>query len=157
MAIGQAFGRWGNFFNQEAYGRPTTLPWGLRIDPEHRIAPYNAEPYGEATRFHPTFLYESLWNFGVVAALFWIERRFRRRLLSGDIVMLYGILYSIGRFWIEGLRTDSLCIDGVGGSCEGALRTAQVVSIVAIGVLSAILAFRHLRHRGSSPEIAAEA
>ena len=147
MAIGQAIGRWGNFFNQEAYGRPTTLPWGLRIDAERRIAPYHTAPYGPETRFHPTFLYESLWNAGVVGALLLIERRFRRQLLQGDVFLLYGILYSLGRLWIEGLRTDSLCSNQVGGACEGALRTAQVVSVVVIVVFSLLLAFRHLRRR----------
>jgi phosphatidylglycerol---prolipoprotein diacylglyceryl transferase len=158
MAIGQAIGRWGNFFNQEAYGRPTDLPWGLRIDPDRRIAPYNdLQTYGEQTRFHPTFLYESLWNTGVVIALLLIERRFRRRLLVGDIFLLYGILYSCGRFWIEGLRTDSLCTSGVGGSCAGALRTAQVVSLLVIVIFSAILALRHLRRGRTRPELVAGA
>ena len=145
MAIGQAIGRWGNFFNQEAYGRPTTLPWGLRIDPAQRLPPYHEPPYGEATRFHPTFLYESLWNTGVLFALLLIERRFRRRLLPGDIFLLYGILYSLGRVWIEGLRTDSLCTSGVGGSCAGALRTAQVVSLVVVAAFSLLILVRHLR------------
>ncbi len=114
-------------------------------------------PQGPQTRFHPTFLYESLWDFGALIVLLAIERRFRRQLLPGDVAMLYGILYSIGRFWVEGLRTDSLCTNGIGGSCSGALRTAQVVSLVAIVVLGAILAFRHLRHRDAPQEMAAEA
>ncbi len=155
VPIGQALGRWGNFFNQEAYGRPTTLPWGLNIDAEHRLRPYDQAPYGPETRFHPTFLYESFWNVGVLVALVLVERRFRRRLLRGDLAMLYGILYSIGRFWVEGLRTDSLCSNGIGGSCAGALRTAQVVSLVAIVVLALILAIRHLRQRDATREIAA--
>ncbi len=150
MAIGQAIGRWGNFFNQEAYGRPATLPWGLRIDPEHRISPFNQTPYNEATRFHPTFLYESLWNTGVLIALLLVERRFRRQLLHGDVFLLYGIFYSLGRIWIEGLRTDSLCASGIGGSCDGSLRTAQVVSIVVIVAFSAILAIRHVRRSPST-------
>lgn len=156
FALGQAIGRWGNFFNQEAYGRPTTLPWGLRIDADRRLPPYDQAPYDQATRFHPTFLYESLWNAGVVVALLLIERRFRRRLLTGDIAMLYGILYSAGRFWVEGLRTDSLCTNGVGGACSGALRTAQVVSLVAIVVLAAIIGIRHLRNRNTPRQMAAE-
>jgi phosphatidylglycerol---prolipoprotein diacylglyceryl transferase len=145
MAIGQAIGRWGNFFNQEAYGRPTTLPWGLRIDPEHRIEPYNQAPYTGATLFHPTFLYESLWNVGVLIVVLVLERRFRRQLRPGDVFLMYGIAYSLGRIWIEGLRTDSLCASGIGGSCDGSLRTAQVVSLAVIVVFGAILAFRHLR------------
>lgn len=157
MAIGQAIGRWGNFFNQEAYGRPTTLPWGLRIDPERRVAPYqDLNVYGEATRFHPAFLYESLWNAGVVVTLLLIERRFRRWLLHGDLFLLYGITYSLGRVWIEGLRTDSLCSNGVGGACAGAFRTAQVVSLVAIIVFSAILAFRHMRRSPTPGQAVAE-
>jgi phosphatidylglycerol:prolipoprotein diacylglycerol transferase len=151
MAIGQAVGRWGNFFNQEAYGRPTTLPWGLRIDQDRRISPYGAPPYGETTRFHPTFLYESIWNAGVVIVLLLIERRFRRQLRTGDIFLLYGILYSLGRLWIEGLRTDSLCSNGIGGSCAGSLRTAQVVSVVIIVVFSAVLAYRHLHRPPATP------
>ena len=157
LPIGQAIGRWGNFFNQEAYGRPTTLPWGLRIDPDHRLPPYDRPPYSPETRFHPTFLYESLWNVGVIVTLLLIERRFRRHLLPGDLAMLYGIIYSAGRFWIEGLRTDSLCSNGIGGSCAGALRTAQVVSLVAVVVLALLLAIRHLRHRNTAREITAGA
>lgn len=153
LSIGQAIGRWGNFFNQEAYGRPTTLPWGLRIDAERRLPPFDRAPYGPETRFHPTFLYESLWNVGVLIALLVVERRFRRQLLAGDVILLYGIFYSLGRFWVEGLRTDSLCTNGVGGSCSGALRTAQVVSLVAIAVCAALIAIRHLR-RGSAREMA---
>lgn len=157
VPIGQAIGRWGNFFNQEAYGRPTTLPWGLRIDQDHRIPPYDKAPYGPETRFHPTFLYESLWNVGVLIALLVVERRFRGRLLRGDLAMLYGIFYSIGRFFTEGLRTDSLCTNGVGGSCAGALRTAQVISLVAIISLSAIIAVRHLLRRNRPREMPAGA
>ena len=158
MAIGQAIGRWGNFFNQEAYGRPTTLPWGLRIDPDRRVPPFNnLATYGEATRFHPTFLYESLWNAGVVAALLLVERRFRARLLHGDVFLLYGILYSLGRIWIEGLRTDSLCSNQVGGACTGAFRTAQIVSLVVILAFGVILAVRHLRRRPPPAEMPAGA
>lgn len=157
MAIGQAIGRWGNFFNQEAYGRPTTLPWGLRIDQDRRIGPYGQAPYDETTRFHPTFLYESLWNFAVVGVLLLIERRFRRSLRTGDIFLLYGIFYSLGRVWIEGLRTDSLCTNAVGGSCDGSLRTAQVVSLVVIVVFSAVLAFRHIRKQPPATTASLEA
>ena len=152
MALAQAIGRWGNFFNQEAYGRPTTLPWGLRIDADHRVVPYrDPDVYGEATRFHPTFLYESLWNVGVVAALLLMERRFRNHWRTGDTFLLYGILYSLGRVWIEGLRTDSLCSNGVGGSCDGALRTAQVVSLLVILVFSAVYVYRHRRRPPTAP------
>lgn len=151
MLIGQIIGRWGNFFNQEAYGRPMAnpQPWGLRIDADHRVEPFrDLQQYPvDTTRFHPTFLYEALWNSGVFVVLLLIERRFRERLLKGDLFMLYAILYSVGRFFIESLRTDSLCVNQIGGSCAGSLRTAQVVALATIVGLSTIMAVRHLRHR----------
>jgi phosphatidylglycerol:prolipoprotein diacylglycerol transferase len=146
VLIGQAIGRWGNFFNQEAYGRPTTLPWGLDIAPEHRIPPYNnLQQYPESTRFHPTFLYESLWDAGALLAILWIERRLRAWLRPGDSALLYGVLYSAGRFFTEGLRTDSLCVGTytLDGSCTGGLRIAQLVSLGTLIICGIILAWRH--------------
>ncbi|GAC1540610.1 MAG: prolipoprotein diacylglyceryl transferase [Herpetosiphon sp.] len=154
--IGQALGRWGNFFNQEAYGRPTTLPWGLKLTDQgcspgdancHRLPPFdNLSRWPATTRFHPTFLYESLWSVGVLMGLLIIERRFRRHLRQGDMLLWYGILYSIGRFWVEGLRVDSLCTGGLGGECVGGqLRTAQVVSVATVAVCGVILLLRHRR------------
>ncbi len=108
LPLAQAIGRWGNFINQELYGPPTTLPWGLRIDPQHRIPPYNdLLQYPESDRFHPLFLYESLWNFLGFALLFWISRHFSKQLKPGDLSLLYLIWYPLGRFFIEFLRTDS--------------------------------------------------
>jgi phosphatidylglycerol:prolipoprotein diacylglycerol transferase len=139
VLIGQSLGRWGNFFNQEAYGRPTSLPFGVTIDQEHRLPPYNnMQQYPANTLFHATFLYESIWNIAGLGLILWLERRLRpsadsgRRawLRTGDSALFYAIVYGAGRFWIEGLRTDSLCTNGVGGSCEGALRAAQVVSLL---------------------------
>jgi phosphatidylglycerol:prolipoprotein diacylglycerol transferase len=135
--LGQGIGRWGNFFNQEAYGQPTSLPFGLRIDPEYRIPPFtDMQRYPLDTLFHPTFLYESLWNLTGVGLLLYADRRFgqgappeQRRLRTGDMLFIYALIYSLGRFWIEGLRTDSLCLNGVGGDCAGSFRTAQVVSV----------------------------
>ncbi len=147
LPIGQMVGRWGNFFNQEAYGRPmeNPQPWGLRIDAEHRIGEYTdlARYPVETTRFHPTFLYESLWNGLVFVSLLVIERRWGERLRTGDLFLLYGILYSVGRFFIEGLRTDSLCIGAPGGLCEGGLRAAQVTALVTIVIFGVILLLRH--------------
>ena len=97
--LGQVFGRLGNYFNQELFGRPTTLPWGLEIDLSHR--PFGFEQYAT---FHPTFLYEMLWNLAAIAALIWIERRFRPR--GGMMMGFYLCAYSMGRFWVENLRID---------------------------------------------------
>jgi phosphatidylglycerol:prolipoprotein diacylglycerol transferase len=155
MLIGQAIGRWGNFFNQEAYGRPMDppQPWGLRIDAPYRIHEYTdlATYPVDTTRFHPTFLYESVWNALALVALLTIEQRLRGWLRKGDVFLLYGILYSTGRFFIEGLRTDSLCVGAVGGSCADGLRMAQLTALVTIVVFGLIFAFRHLR-RASSPQ-----
>lgn len=106
IIIGQAIGRWGNYVNQEAHGGPTSLPWGIMVD---------------GVRVHPTFLYESLWNLGVFIILLLLRRK---KKFDGQLFLLYGILYSLGRFWIEGLRTDSLMFYG--------LRTAQLVSLAVI-------------------------
>lgn len=156
--LAQSIGRWGNFFNQEAYGRPTDLPFGLRIDPEYRVPPYNdLTTYPITTLFHPTFLYESVWNLAGVGGLLWLDHRFgrlappeRRRLKPGDLLFLYGIIYSSGRFWIEGLRIDSLCANGIGGSCEGSIRVAQLVSVVAIVLCAVLLFLNHTRQAGGS-------
>ncbi len=150
--LGQAIGRWGNFFNQEAYGRPTQLPVGVRIDPEHRLPPYtDLQTYPLDTLFHATFLYESLWNFAGAGLLFWADRRYghgapagKRWLRPGDLLFLYAIIYSAGRFWIEGLRTDSLCLNGVGGDCAGSLRMAQAFSLALLvaGVIALVVNHR---------------
>lgn len=113
LPLSQAIGRWGNFINQELYGPPTNLPWGLRIDPQHRIPPYNdLEAYPESTRFHPLFLYESLWNFLGFFLILWLSRRFSKRLKQGDILLMYLIWYPGGRFFIEFVRTDSWFFPG---------------------------------------------
>jgi phosphatidylglycerol:prolipoprotein diacylglycerol transferase len=126
LILGQAIGRWGNFFNSEAFGRPTDLPWKLFIPVDRRPPEFASESY-----FHPTFLYESLWNVGVFAILMFLFFRFPK-IRTGTLTMTYAIAYSLGRFWIEGLRTDSLMV--------GSLRTAQIISLVAIalGVLGLV-------------------
>ncbi len=107
VPLGQAIGRWGNFINQELYGRPTDLPWGIYIDPAHRYPGY--EMY---SRFHPTFLYESLWNLGVCIVLVYLARRWSERLLKGEILCAYLILYPVGRILMEFVRLDSLTAAG---------------------------------------------
>lgn len=99
VLIAQGIGRFGNYFNQELFGRPTDLPWALQID-DSRI-PAGYEP---GTTFHPTFLYEALWVFAMAAMLIWLERRFRFR--GGQTAVMYVILYTAGRVWIENLRID---------------------------------------------------
>ncbi|PSO83992.1 MAG: prolipoprotein diacylglyceryl transferase [Cyanobacteria bacterium QS_3_48_167] len=124
LILGQAIGRWGNFFNSEAFGTPTDLPWKLYIPPEQRPPQYLNYEY-----FHPTFLYESLWNWmvlGLLLFLFFWGLRHRERLKVGTIALVYLIAYSCGRIWIEGLRTDSLML--------GSLQIAQVISLVLIAL-----------------------
>ena len=108
VALAQAIGRWGNFFNQELYGRPTNLPWKIFIDPAHRIQGYQNDAY-----YHPLFLYESLWNLLNMAILLWLGRRFEKWLKAGDLFYLYMIMYSIGRFSLEFLRLDASQVGGI--------------------------------------------
>ena len=105
IPLGQAIGRWGNFFNSEAHGGPTDLPWAQIID---------------GVGYHPTFLYESIWCFLMFIFLLWFDNH--KRTFDGQILSLYMMLYSVERFFVEGLRTDSLMI--------GSLRQAQLISIV---------------------------
>ena len=100
IALAQAIGRWGNWFNQELFGAPTTLPWGLEIAPQFR-----PEGYAEFATFHPTFLYESLWMVGVALVLIWADKRFQMG--HGRVFALYVLLYCVGRGWIEYLRIDT--------------------------------------------------
>ena len=99
LLVAQAIGRLGNYFNQELYGGPTTLPWGLRIDDAHLVP-----GFASGTLFHPTFLYELLWNLAMAALIIWIDRRFR--LGHGRVFWLYVLLYTVGRGFIESLRID---------------------------------------------------
>lgn len=152
LILGQAIGRWGNFFNSEAFGRPTNLPWKLYIPPVITLS--NGEKrfprppeYANFEYFHPTFLYESLWDvmvFTLLLTLFFRGLAGKPRLKLGTISMVYLVAYSLGRFWIEGLRTDSLML--------GPLRIAQVVSLTGIVVGLAGLGWLYLNKR-SLPDI----
>ncbi len=132
VALGQAIGRWGNFFNSEAFGSQTDLPWKLCI--------VNTNNH-QCNYVHPTFLYESLWNLLVFTVLMWlfIDDNRHHRLKAGSIFLVYLIAYSIGRFGIEGLRTDSLMF--------GSLRMAQVISLVGIAIGSIGLLWLYIRQR----------
>lgn len=107
LILGQGIGRWGNYINQEAYGRPTDLPWGILID---------------GVKVHPTFLYESIANFLIFLFLLWYRKE--RQKATGEIFLLYIILYSAVRFFVEGLRTDSLML--------GPIRVAQLISLLGL-------------------------
>jgi prolipoprotein diacylglyceryl transferase len=118
LPLAQAIGRWGNWWNQELFGRPTSLPWALEIDPEHRPAASLDQP-----TYHPTFLYESLWNLGLCGLLLLIDRQHRLR--PGQLFWLYVGGYGLGRLWVEALRIDP-------ASELGPFRVNTWVSLVAI-------------------------
>jgi prolipoprotein diacylglyceryl transferase len=99
LPLAQAIGRLGNWFNQELFGRPTTLPWGLRIDADHRPVDYL-----QYSTFHPTFLYELLWNLALCAFLLWLDRR--KVVRRGRLLAVYVVGYGVGRLWVELLRID---------------------------------------------------
>lgn len=101
LAVAQAIGRLGNWFNQELYGRPTDLPWALEIDPAHRVAGYNLNE-----TFHPTFAYEIVWNLALAASLVWLVPKVLPRLREGYLLAVYVVGYTAGRVWIELLRID---------------------------------------------------
>ena len=136
VLVAQAVGRWGNWFNQELYGRPTDLPWGLEIDVAHRPSQYL-----EVATFHPTFLYECLWNLAAFALLIWLDRRFR--LGHGRVVALYVMLYTAGRGWIENMRIDDVQMNDVLG-----LRLNVWTSIVLFVLAAAYFLWSVRRHPG---------
>jgi len=132
VALAQAIGRWGNFFNQELYGPPTNLPWGITIDLAHRLPGYES-----FSTFHPMFLYESIWNLFNFFLLLTIGRTKEEKLLPGDLLYIYMIVYAIGRFGLEFLRLDA--------SYVGSININQMV-MAAVAVLgAALLVFNHLR------------
>lgn len=119
IALAQSIGRWGNFFNSEAHGGPTDLPWGIWVNGQ---------------MVHPTFLYESLWCLGLCFFLIYIDNR---RKFVGQTFLLYSSLYSLERFFVEGLRTDSLML--------GSLRQAQVLS--ALVIIASLIAYYYLQNK----------
>ena len=121
LILAQAIGRWGNYFNQELFGRPSNLPWAIEIAPANRPA-----DFADTTAFHPTFLYESIWDLLVCFALLWIARRFAARLKDGDMLLIYVSLYSVGRFFVEALRVDPAFLIG---NFRGNLFVASVLAL----------------------------
>jgi prolipoprotein diacylglyceryl transferase len=134
IALAQAVGRWGNWFNQELFGGPTDLPWGLEIDPSRR-----PEGYEQFATFHPTFLYESLWLVALAAVLLLIDTR--RPLRPGRLFALYVAGYTFARFFIEGLRIDE-------ANTIAGLRVNEWVSAVVFALSAGFLVVDWWRHRG---------
>ncbi|MFC2018361.1 prolipoprotein diacylglyceryl transferase [Chloroflexota bacterium] len=134
LILAQAIGRWGNFFNQELYGYPTDLPWGIYIDPAHRLPQYL-----EFSHFHPLFFYESMWNLACCVLLLFLGRRLKHRLLDGEVFFLYIVCYSVGRFFLEGLKIDVWTIAG--------LPTARWISLIAVAAVVAVTVYRRYRLR----------
>jgi phosphatidylglycerol:prolipoprotein diacylglycerol transferase len=137
VALAQAIGRWGNFFNQELYGKPSNLPWAIYIDPVNRVPGY--ENY---STFQPLFLYESLWNLLNMGLLLWLERKFPDKLKEGDLFLTYLIGYPVGRFFLEFLRLDSPRF--------GTININQTIMLVVIVVASLLLYWRH--RKGAAPK-----
>lgn len=127
LALGQAIGRWGNYVNQELYGAPTDLPWGIYIEPRYRLPGYEDVAY-----YHPTFLYESLWNLANMAFLLWLSRRHGDKLIPGDVFLVYLIIYPVGRFFLEFLRLDSSQLGGVNANQTLMLIVAILASITLV-------------------------
>ncbi len=135
LFVMQAIARWGNFFNQELYGSPTTLPWGIPIDCAHRIEAYACDLYPETTRFHPLFLYESLSGAIGAIVLIWLGYHARARLRPGDLLLVFFIWYGIVRFVLETFRSDNWLFYGI--------PVAQLVSLAFIIPAALILLWRH--------------
>jgi prolipoprotein diacylglyceryl transferase len=157
VLVAQAIGRWGNWFNQELYGRPTDLPWGLEIDQSNWQCLVDGQqttgqycstafggPYADGTVFHPTYLYECLWNLAAFALILWLERRYR--LGHGRVMAIYVMAYTLGRGWIEYIRVDNVQLEDVLG-----LRFNVWTSIVLF-VLAAAYLLWSLRNRPGREE-----
>lgn len=145
LALGQAIGRWGNFVNQELYGGTTSLPWGIKIEADYRVDQYrdlNQFPV-DTTRFHPLFLYESLWNLANMFLLLWLSRRYGDRLKNGDIFLVYLVVYPIGRFLLDFLRVDASLVGGININ-------QTVMAVVAVLAASALF-WRHRRDTSLAP------
>jgi phosphatidylglycerol:prolipoprotein diacylglycerol transferase len=139
LALAQAIGRWGNFFNQELYGPPTTLPWAIFIDPAHRLAGYES-----FTHFHPMFLYESLWNLFNFFFLLFIGRTKEDKLVPGDLLYIYLIVYPVGRFLLEFIRLDA--------SYVGSININQMIMACVAIFGTWMLIYNHLKKKKSGED-----
>ncbi|MBK8780455.1 MAG: prolipoprotein diacylglyceryl transferase [Anaerolineales bacterium] len=137
LALGQAIGRWGNFFNQELYGAPTNLPWKLYIDPAHRLSSFETVEY-----YHPLFAYEALFSVANMFFLIWITRRFADKLKHGDVFLVYLALYPTARFFLDFLRLDAAQVAGV---------NANQTFMAVVAIVSAAALW--WRHRTPKPDV----
>jgi phosphatidylglycerol---prolipoprotein diacylglyceryl transferase len=138
LPLGQAIGRWANFVNQELYGIPTTLPWGIAIDSAKRVEPYRSlVEYPTTTLFHPLFLYESLWSILAFIVLLNLFLRYRNRFLTGDFFLIYVAQYSFIRFLLEGIRVEVTYIPWT------QINLSQALMLVTFIASIAIFAYRH--------------
>jgi phosphatidylglycerol:prolipoprotein diacylglycerol transferase len=143
LPLGQAIGRLGNFVNQELYGPPTALPWGIPIDAAHRIGQWvnlTAFPL-DTTRFHPLFAYEALLSLATLGLLLWISRRFAHRLYDGDMALIYLICYGLVRSYLETFRVQNWLIAGI--------PTATWIGIGGLVLAGGFLILRHARGWGT--------
>jgi phosphatidylglycerol:prolipoprotein diacylglycerol transferase len=140
LALGQVFGRWGNFFNQELYGLPSNLPWAITIASHNRLSAYS-----EFSRFHPAFLYESLWSLLTFIVLYWLVKRHADKLLTGEVMALYLIFYAIGRTLLELVRLDSRMINL--GIVQLNLAIATFVSILIAFCMAAWIILRRWQNQ----------
>lgn len=150
LLIGQGIARLGNYINQELYGPPTSLPWGIPIDPQYRIPPWNdlSRFPAATTRFHPAFAYEMLWNFLCAGLLVWLSRRYEKRLRPLSLFAGWLILAGVGRVWLESFRPDQPVIPGTGISY-----TRVVAALMALaGTLLALVQYRVIRIPSIRPD-----
>jgi len=140
LVLAQAIGRWGNYINQELYGKPTDLPWAVYIEPRYRLP-----GYGMYELFQPTFFYESMWNLATCLILVYLTWRYRDKLIPGLTTSIYFISYSVARSLLEFIRLDAAAV--------GRIAIAQIVALVIIAVFSVFLAYQVNRHKrgGQSP------
>jgi phosphatidylglycerol:prolipoprotein diacylglycerol transferase len=143
LLVGQGLARFANYINQELYGPPTDLPWGIPIAAEHRIPPWHdLRLYPEATtRFHPTFAYEMLWNFVSAGVLLWLSRRFAKKLRPGVAFAGWLILAGVGRVWIESFRPDQPRLPGTDLSYSRVVAALMVV----VGILFVLIRYEVIR------------
>lgn len=138
MPLAQAIGRWANYVNQELYGSPTTLPWGITIDLEKRLNTAYSSPidFPAATRFHPLFLYESLWSLGAFFVLLYLYNNYRNRFKPGDFALIYLLQYTFVRFFLEFLRVEIAEIGSTG------INSSQATCIVVFVIVLVVFVVR---------------